>query len=99
MVRAIGFVLMLAFSLTHFERPVYAGGEQKSEQAAPPPPPAKPVPKTRSFRVDDGRDEASPVPRPQSAPAPSNTGGDGARPDDTVGGLPGHSAAPPAKQP
>ncbi len=99
MVRAKSFVFALAFSLMPFATPGCFAQEQRSEQAAPKPAPQKPAGRTRSFQVEEGRDVTSPALRPRSAPAPSNSGGDGARPDDTVGGLPGHSAAPAAKQP
>ena len=101
--RAVAFALVQAlFMLPVTSSGCLAADQSAPQQAAPqqtvPQPPArKPSPKTRSFRMDDY--SAPPAGRVPGAPVPSIQRGDGGSPDETVGGLPGHSGAAPAKQP
>jgi hypothetical protein len=75
----------------------FAGDEK--QQAAPATEPQKKQDmqdiKTRGFQ----KSAPAPAAAPAASPPPLPPRGDGGRPDDTIGGLPGHAPDMPARQP
>ncbi len=96
MLRAIAFIVVQALFFVTLAPPSCLAGEQGTQEATPPAPSKKQEMRTRSIHKSMPTLEA---PAPMAAPPPPSPRGDGGRPDDTIGGLPGHSADVPARQP
>jgi len=98
MSRAIALIAIQALFLMPLASPNCLAGEQTTQQATPPAPLQKQENKTRSIQ----KSTPAPVEAPaatMAAPPLGSPRGDGGRPDDTIGGLPGHSTEMPARQP
>ena len=98
MVRATAFVLVSALLIL----PVApaAAEEPNTQKTAPQAKPEKPKEdRTRSYRSNEGLDAGAPAERSLRAMPPSSPRGDRGRPDDTVGGLPGHTEEGQASKP
>lgn len=97
MFRAIAFVVIQTLFLISLSSPQCLAGDVDNKQATPPITPSqKQEMKTRGFHQSAPMTVA---PVPLGASPPPAPRGDGGRPDETVGGLPGHSMEPQARQP
>ncbi len=95
MLRVIAFIVIQALFFVALAPPDCFAGEQSTQQATPPTPTQKQEIKTRSFQksVPATGAPAAPMAAPPLGGSPR---GDGGRPDDTIGGLPGHAPDAPA---
>ncbi len=96
MLRVFAFVVIQALFFVALAPPDCLAGEQSTQQATPPAPTQKQEIKTRSIHKSAPAGAAAPMATPPLGGSPR---GDGGRPDDTIGGLPGHSPDVPARQP
>lgn len=91
MLKAIAFLFIPALLLMPVTASQSFAGDDKQQAAPATGPQKKQEIKTRGFQKN--------APAPAAAPPPPPPRGDGGRPDDTIGGLPGHAPDLPARQP
>jgi hypothetical protein len=95
MFKAIALLFIPALLLLSVAASESFAGDEKQQAAPATEPQKKQDIKTRGFQ----KSAPAPAAAPAASPPPLPPRGDGGRPDDTIGGLPGHAPDMPVRQP